>query len=342
MGKIIRQNSITLKKYRISFLAVLLVVMFTDASWLLYMANDPFENVHVRNSFIAEVGSPADFDWIPGQPASGFLQETGNAPTVIVKAVRATIRSNSLSNFKKILILARHLEQGPGTGEGIMSNTVDTYQQILTTKRGFCSDYSQVMIGLGYAAMVPVREWGMSFDSFSGNGHAFNEVYDTILGKWVFFDSYDSFYVVDKLTNEPLSVLEFRSRLLHGQDENNLRIIPILPQRFSFKSNKHALDYYRKGADEMFLYYGNNVFSYDNEPFVKWLGKYSRALETVAAIILGVQPKIKIIASASNLESIEELFSLRNRVLIGIGFLLLGGLLVMYLSWKIYRGKQSR
>lgn len=57
----------------------------------------------------------------------------------------------------------------------------------------------------------------MSFAGYSGEGHAFNEIYDHRLAKWVVIHSFFSFHLTVRASGEPLSSLELRERLAAGE-----------------------------------------------------------------------------------------------------------------------------
>jgi len=311
---LIRPTLIT--RHRLSLL-LCLATMLGSVIWGITLITPSTEIARARNSFIASVGNYSDFTWPPQNTPASFLQEKGAVPKELstFKAKITSSLDKNASNWDKALAIARHLESSPGDGEGILSNTVDTYQKIMTKHTGYCSDYTQVLNGLAYALHIPVREWGMAFDGFGGYGHAFSEIYDNKLAKWIFIDSFYSFYAEDSKTGQPLSVLEFRDLLRAGGDSHIIKIVPIIPARFGFKSAQKAIDYYRKGMDEFYLWWGNNVFSYDNNILVKLLGPISRALEEGVGILIGIQPRIKIIRTDTNAGAIQILFHRRNQVL---------------------------
>jgi hypothetical protein len=275
--------------------------------------------------------------WKPASPPRGFLLEQSPVPPEFIAIAHTVLNkdTSSQSNWDRALHIARHLAQGPGIGTGIQSNTLDTYRTIMTKKQGWCSDYTQVFNGIAIAAGIPVREWGMSFDGFSGRGHAFNEVYDDRLGKWIFIDSFFSFYVKDARTGIPLSAMEFRKRLQAEEGpQKNLVVEPIEPRRL--RSAAQVLEFYKRGADQFYLWFGNNVFSYDAYPLVRALGPWSKVLEQGAAIIAGVHPKIRIIETESNRELIDALFSRRNLFMLGVFVLVVLGLGLL-LELRTYR-----
>jgi hypothetical protein len=299
-------------------LILCVVVMIGDAIFGVSLVSPSEEMARARNSFIASVGEYAEFTWSPDQTPESFLLEQGAVPEEFLP-IQAQLKSETIpgaDNWQRALSVARHLSKGPGRGDGIMSNTYDAYKKIMTEKQGYCADYTQVFNGLAYLLDVPVREWGVAFDGFGGNGHAFSEVYDDNRGKWIFLDSFYSFYVEDATTHEPLSLLEFRRFLQGGGDGRQVKVTPVVAERFGFKSGEKALEYYKNGADQFYLWWGNNVFSYDKNFFVEMFGPISRALEEGAAILLGIRPKIKIIGSATNSEAVDILFAKRRLILL--------------------------
>ncbi len=295
--------------------------MLLSIAILFPMVNSGYELTRIRNSMIASPGDPHEFEWKPERPPVAFLQETA-PPPLDFQRVAATIRTDlgpSASNLEVALALAQHLGEGPGPGGGgIKSSTRAAYREILTSSRGYCADYTQVMNGLAYAAGVPVREWGMSFEGYSGNGHAFNEVYDYQLSKWVFLDSFYSFYVIDRSDGRPVSSLELRERLASGEGEEALEVRVISEKQFGFKNAARALEYYRQGTDQFFLYFGNNVFSYDAHPVVAALSPLSRAMEESVGIALGIRPEIRLLRTETNREEIEGLF-FRRKLFLSLG-----------------------
>src|SRR3546814_14131094 len=97
------------------------------------------------------------------------------------------------------------------------SNTRETYEKIVGGEGGYCSDYTQSFNALALAAGLDVREWGFAWADMA-NGHAFNEIWDPTLQKWVFIDSFVSFYVIDRASGIPLSSREFRASLRDEPD----------------------------------------------------------------------------------------------------------------------------
>ena len=81
------------------------------------------------------------------------------------------------------------------------------------------------------------------------------------------------------------------------------------------------------------------MFSYDNHPVVKLFSSVSRALEQLAAIAIGIHPRIRIIESDANIGLIRELHSTRRIFLSGAVTLVLLGLI---LGWQVHNYRGSR
>ena len=308
---------------------------------LLKIVQQPYEITKLRNSLISQTASmPTDVHWTPEKMPADFLQETTSVPIELdrYKDSIAELEQTSLGNWDKALAIGRHLLSGPsGGGGGIKSSTLIAYKTIIKEPRGYCADYTQVFNAFAYMADVPVREWGMSFDQFSGFGHAFNEIYDYQWGKWIFIDTFHSFYVVDAKNQEPLSALEFRQLLTDGAGTDAIGVKPIRAERYAFKSKEDALVYYRRGIDRFSLIFGNNVLTYDAFPLVTTLGRVSRAVEQAYAIIVGIHPQSRILPTAANAGDIDELFALRNWFFTMMVIVFASWLLILVFAWMKFR-----
>jgi Transglutaminase-like superfamily len=277
--------------------------------------HDARDLVKIRNAMIYEVKPEDVFDWMPSSVPTSYLKENRSAPAELAKAVQSIVNSKggALDDFDTALALARYMvanQRRPAVP--IQSSTVAAHEAIVRDGNGYCADYTQVFNGLAHAGGLAVREWGMSFDNYGGDGHAFNEIYDRVRGKWIFLDTFNSFYVVNS-DDIPLSVDEFRAALLKMRPA--VRIRRIVQQKFGFKSDEMALHYYRRGADTMFMIWGANVFTYDESPPVRLAAKLSRSAEQAVAILTGIQPRIMIEEGTENRAGLSELRRYRLLVL---------------------------
>jgi hypothetical protein len=282
-----------------------LIVILVAGGWLALKAHDARDLVKFRNAMIVRIG-PADvFDWRPATRPADFREEHAPAPSEISEAASTAVGSQSRnSEFLTALALARHLAKNrQRAAPPIQKSTLETYREIVAEGQGYCADFTQVFNGLAHAAGLEVREWGMSFEGYGGNGHAFSEIFDRGRDQWVFIDSFYSFYVTDH-TGRPLAASEFRDRLLTASTD--LHVEPIVAEKFGFKTPERALDYYRRGAASFYMWWGNDVFTYDNNAVLAHLGA-SRALQQLAGIVLGIQPAMMLAAGHIQTQGLFEL-----------------------------------
>src|SRR4029453_18526689 len=69
---------------------------------------------------------------------------------------------------------------------------------------------------------------------------------------------------------------------------------------------ERALDYYRRGAASFYMWWGNDVFTYDNNAVLAHLGA-SRALQQLAGVVLGIQPAMMLAAGHIQTQGLFEL-----------------------------------
>lgn len=316
--------------------------MLGAAAWLGSSVSDARDLVKVRNSLLLEIGPADAFDWSPPAIPAGFHAEHRRAPEPIQHAVEQLLDpATRSSDFDSVLAIARDLvAQHKKPGVPIQKSTLAAYRAIIDNGAGYCADYTQVMNGLVQAAGIPIREWGMSFDGYGGNGHAFNEIFDRQRRQWIFVDSFYSFYVTDE-NGAPLSVAEYRKRL--GTPDAQLRVVPIRPEKFAFKSGQAALDYYRRGVQTFYLWWGNDVFSYDANPLVSRLEGMPKAVQQLTAVALGVQPRLVVAAGQGQAQGLDELLKLRRLVwTIVIAGAVFAGLSVAFLFQRFPRRRGPR
>jgi hypothetical protein len=321
-------------------LAVLVVGAIAQFAWL---ARSPVELTRIRNSMIAVSGSVDQVNWsTETPPSSAFKMETMAPPQLFVEAANeAGALRPGVQGLQAAIRIGEHLAGGTEwKGGAIQASSDVTYRKIIEEGRGYCADFTQVFTAIAHASGLPVREWGMSTGGFNGEGHAFNEVYDQSLGQWVFVDTHKSFYVRDAGTRRPLSALEFRSRLRSPGGTDSLEIRPIVVRQLAREDD--IIGFYRPAADQWFLLLGNNIYSYEANPVVNWLGQYSRAAEQIVAILLGVYPKMMIIESETNEELIAELNLVRWRFFIALAALCCGLTAAGILVWKARRSGRNR
>lgn len=292
------------------------------AGLLALEVRDPREAVRMRDSLLARVGTPEEFGWTPAAYPPTFLRNDGEVPEVLARAARQVVTAGD--GWSRGLQIAQHLGDAPGRDQPIQHATAETYQIMFSKGGGYCADFTQVFVGLAIAAGVPVREWGLAFDGFGGNGHAVVEVFDERRGKWLMIDPFNSFYPADAVTGEPMSVLEFRDRLRLPRPLESTRLVRISPKVHEFPRDDKLVEYFRRGIDQFYLWWGTNLFSYEQDPLVAVAARLSRTAEQSVAILRGVHPAMIIFPTATNHELIRAERRERRRTLTYLA--LLGGL----------------
>jgi hypothetical protein len=330
---------ITRLKFTLQIVPALLTL--SVAIWTVQMLTPSSEAVRVRNSLIFDTVSERELMWAPAEFPETFKREHDQPPADFQQALQKVFGSTKAAsrNFSDALALGNYLAIPGFHGGAIQRDSITALHGIVDHGTGYCADFAQVYSGLAHASSIAVREWGMSFDGFGGNGHSFNEIYDEERQRWVFIDTYFSFYVQDKFTGEPLSVLEFRKKLLSKSERHSIKVVPINDKRFLFASEANALDYYAGGIGELFMIWGNNVFEYDRSTAVAAADTFSRAIEQLAGIVIGVHPEIRIIRTNQNRDSIHKLHAVRSQFL---SLMVIGLVAFILLIWQIIGILRSR
>lgn len=327
--------------------------MILTAGWVVSKAIPSSEMARLRNALIAQVGSQADFDWLPPTIPPSFHQEDISGATEFSNYIHARLSIISASSqLEKSLGIAHVLlSHNDPNAEAIMSNSSETLRLIVENGAGYCADYTQVFNGAAYLYNIPVREWGLSFDGFGGKGHAISEIYDQKIQKWVLLDTFYAFYLEEKSTNTPISVMQFQHLLQTNSPESledKINVIKIKPNRFGFPNNTALFEYFSHGKNHFYLWWGNDALSYDNNPFVSFTSKISRHTEQLVAIALGIHQKIRLLPNKENSQDIEALLELKTHLLyaflieIILGVILTFRCLQLFVNRKIVGQSKSQ
>jgi hypothetical protein len=197
-------------------------------------------------------------------------------------------------------------------GGPIQSDLRDTHRRIVERGEGYCADFVRVFQAMATAAGMSVRAWAFSFDGFGGHGHVWPEIWNRQVGAWQLLDVFDNYRFVDG--GRTLSALQLREALLARSP--TLALEPAVPSaRTGFVHESKAWEYFRKGLDEWYLWWGNNPFDYERAAAVRWFSPVSRSLAQLGAIAQGVLPRPHLLASASNGRQIEALARVRRHIL---------------------------
>ncbi|SEQ96347.1 hypothetical protein SAMN05421690_100492 [Nitrosomonas sp. Nm51] len=309
-----------------------------SCTYLFTLATPSEEAARVRNSLVHEPGKIEDFSWSPSTFPADFKVETQTPPLYFQQFINSLPTDPGMSEMDKFLLAAQKILDRNRRGGPIQSNTVDALKKIQNEGIGWCSDYTQVFNGIAHALNIPVREWGMSFDRYNGDGHAFNEIYDQQLDKWVFIDTFNAFFVTNQ-EGQPLSVLEFRQLL--DTDRNQLVIQKISQAQFGFQNDTVALDYYQRGMPQLFLIWANDVFSYDANPLIQLTGSFSRMAEQITGILLGINQEIRLYPDPDSAQQQKELLSLKYTVIFIIVLNAALGTLFLLILFRMFNNRMS-
>ena len=314
--------------------------VLVPAIWLLALVAPSDETVRIRSSLAFDLGVPSDFNWDPSAIPSTFLTNNGPTPPLFQRVASEAVAAQDTPHdeLSVALSIARELMTAPKRLESpIRADITTSYNAIKNDGRGYCADFAKVFNGIAIAAKLPVRQWGIAFDAF-GSGHTFNEIYDRSRSKWVLVDSFHSLYFVDAVTREPLSVLDVHDRLLTlDSAQRGVAIERIVPARFPFRSDALALDYYRRGMSQLYLVWGTNVFDYERSLAYRLTSPFSRALEELAAIVVGNYPRMHVYPTGVSDRDVNELRQRRTQLALAVVSVLLAACLLVLQIYQFLR-----
>lgn len=174
---------------------------------------------------------------------------------------------------------------------------------------------------------MTVRSWAFSFDGYGGDGHILVELWNRQRQRWQMQDVFNNYYFVDG-SDEPLSAAEFRTALQALSP--GLRLHSLHPgARPGYAIEHKAWSYFRRGAQQWYLLWGNNVFAVDNSPSAKALSVASRELEQLGAIAEGVYPRVRLLAEPANQSQRAWMHALRYVLLASLLLAALGLVLLI-------------
>jgi hypothetical protein len=303
------------------------LALIAVAGYVARQAYPATEAVRIRNAFLLEPSTAADFEWTPRSAPATFRREHRPPSPEFIEIVRRLGLGSLRDDWERALAIAGHLSEVAADRGRIQSDLATTYHRI-REGYGYCADFVRVFLALAHAAGIFARQWAFSLDGFGGHGHTFVEVYDGARGRWFALDVHNNFHFADAASGEPLGALEIRKALSDGQPPMTMR--PNGPGRVGYVRPEKALDYYRRGLDEWYLWWGNAVFSYEAQPLVALARRMSDWLAHLAAHLTGVQPRIRILPTSENEPQRRRMASLKARLgwAAALAVLLGGGLLV--------------
>lgn len=285
------------------------------------LAWPPGELVRLRNAMLLEPAGEGSFRWTPDDLPPSFRNER-QSPDPAFVAIVDGLDVAGCGDWGKALRIAAHLAEHARDKGPLQDDLLASYRGI-RDGYGYCADFVKVFLALTHAAGLFARQWAFSFDGFGGHGHTFVEIYDRQRSRWVFLDPHNNFHVVDAASGEPLSALDFRERL-RGQG-SAMRMQPNGAGRMGYADEQKALDYFRRGTAQWYLWWGNAVVTYYRHPLVRVAGRVSRILAHLVANLIGLQPRIRIYPAEESRAAAERMFALRRHlrisVVLGLGLI---------------------
>lgn len=308
------------------------LALAAGGGWLTQLTMLPSNRiVRVRNAFRLRRGRPEDFAWTPSTVPADFRVEHQRAPAVIENAVAASgireVRGDWQRSLALVAMLLRHWRYDGA----IQSDIADTYKGIVAGT-GYCADYVRVFLAAASSIGIFSRQWAFSFDGFGGHGHTFVEVYDREVRKWIFLDVHNNVYAVDPKSDERLSALEVREALL-GSDRIGFRRAG--PGRLGFEHFDKLLDYFRRGVNGWYLWWGNDVITRYDTPLAVAVSHISRRMAHGLTTFFRI-PKLVAIVTADNEAQMEQMQRLKRRVIaatVVVGVLV--ALFAVQLGWGV-------
>lgn len=303
----------------VGFVALNLAALGVVLAYTAWLAYPPSEAARLRNALLLRREDEVDFSWTPDTVPADFRKERLPASAEYATIVQSLGVSEMQLDWDKARTLSAHLVMHAADKGPIRSDLSTTYRR-MQQGYGYCADFVKVYLGLAHAAGLFARQWAFSFDGFGGHGHTFVEVFDRQHTRWIFVDVFNNFHAIDTASGSVLSALEFRDFAIGKREGVAMR--PNGPGRPGFIHEAKALDYYRRGAPEWYMWWGNAVFSFYAHPLVRTAGRVSRSVAHLIAIVIGLHPKMQIYPLTGNREQARRILELRRR-LYWIGAILL-------------------
>lgn len=282
------------------------------------------ELVRMRNALLLSGQGQPDFNWTPGSVPADYLLERGPIDPFFTEVANSLALDALPDDWERALAISRHLLGSSPIlkGGAIQSDLRETYRRIVDNGDGYCSDFVDVFTAIALAADIPVRSREFSFDGFGGHGHVWPEIWSRQLGHWQLVGVFNNYYLFET-AGVPLSALEFRQALMRNSEK--IKLTPLHPAaREGGSIEEKAWDYYRRGLPEWYLWWGNNVYTYDRTWLVRVFSGWSRPLEQLGGILQGVHPGVKLLVNEANQEAVHALSCLRTH-LIGVNWVRLRG-----------------
>lgn len=284
--------------------------------WLGMLTLPSSKALRVRNAFLLRRGRPEHFAWTPATVPADFRVEQRQAPVTIDAAVQAALVRGTDDDWQRALALVGMLVAHARHEGGIQADLATTFRGIVAGS-GYCADYVRVYLAAARSAGLFCRQWAFSFDGFGGHGHTFVEIYDRQRAAWAFVDVHNNVYAVLAGVDVPIDALALHQALLGSPSAVEFR--RAAPGRLGFPHFDKLLDYYRRGAPQWYLWWGNDVISREQTGPMHAVTSLSGRLAYRVGAALGHLPPLVVLATPDNEQDIVRMEQLRRRVLAATG-----------------------
>ncbi|WP_227817228.1 hypothetical protein [Nitrogeniibacter aestuarii] len=315
------------------FLLALLVWGALGLSFVRHLSSGA-ELVRLRNALLLE-DAPASHQWSPESVPPDFKVESGPVHPLFARVVADHALHTTGDDWAAALGVGRHLlPDDMRPNNPIKASLAESYVRIREHGEGYCGDVVEVFTALLNAAGVFSRPWAFSFDGYGGHGHILSEVWDRQRKRWGLIDIYNNQYFLGA-DGQPLSAMEFRHHLLSGEAFHGERVHRDAPPGYVYPEK--ALDYYRRGAAQWYMWWGNAVMALDCHPVVTMARRFGRPVEQLAAILWQQYPRLRLLPDADP-DTRDALAALRARLKIfgwlGVAVLLIGIVSLVSSHWE--------
>lgn len=301
------------------------------AVWLATLTLPASSAVRVRNAFLLRRGVPEDFAWSPAHVPQGFRVESSAPPASIANAVDGAGITRISGDWERALALVGMLVRHAKADAPIRADLTTTYAGIVAGG-GYCADYVRVYLAAARAAGLFCRQWAFSFDGFGGHGHTVVEVWDRGRACWAMIDVHNNVFAVRAGSGQPLDAVTLRAALL--TDPETLEFKQAAAGRLGFVHAPKLLDYYRRGAPEWYLWFGNDVVSREHRGIAGAIAPLSGRIAHRVASAFARLPPLVVLVGPENLQALARMESLRRRVKLAVALLLAFVALLLLQGWR--------
>jgi hypothetical protein len=269
------------------------------------------ELTRLRNAALYDRQS-LDARWTPAAVPEDFRVEPG-PPLAAFERIVQEHGLRGADDWDTATRIAGHLLAASDRGEEgpIQRDLVATYQRIREAGDGYCGDYARVFAGLANAAGLFVRSWAFSFDGFGGHGHVFSEVWDRSASRWRAIDVFNN-YVFPDDDGVPMSAEDVH-RLLQSREQ-----LPLAPidanRRPGYRDPARARAFFEAGADQWYMWWGNDVARYDRSPSLATVRGVSYHASEALGVLSGEHARLRVLASERNVDARVALESIQQQL----------------------------